>query len=115
MNATKHPNHLAAHHERLQAAHRLPKAWQSYFEHQTKLNDAWLVAVGDLLSADVASLCQVVRFCDGQLIVSTPNQTLVNHLRYLSGNLIDTLGKQSIFADIHSIHVICLGNPVKSD
>lgn len=100
-------NRLANQSERLSARNRLPKPWLAHYQRQQKLDALWRALTADTLG-DAASLCQVVRFCEGKLVVSTPNQTLANHLRFLAPSLIDALKRHPDFANLRTLRALCL-------
>lgn len=96
-------NHLGNTSERLQAQNRLPKSLLVYFETQTHLTTLLQKTLNLLITQEMAQTCQVVRYAQGELIISTANNTLINHLRYLSGTLVDTLKQQKEFVELQKL------------
>lgn len=99
-------NHLGTTCERLQAQNQLPKLLTDYFENQSKLTALLQQTLSTLVVPQAAQTCQVVRYANGELIVSTPNGTLINHLRYLSGTLMELLKQQHEFIDLQKISLV---------
>lgn len=99
-------NHLGNTSERLQAQNRLPKSLLSYFETQTELTTLFQHTLSMMLATEVAQTCQVVRYAYGELIISTPNNTLINHLRYLSGTLIESLKQHQEFYQLQKLSFV---------
>lgn len=99
-------NHLGSTTERLKAQNNLPKKLLAYQTKNSQLTDLFRQTLGEITTQEMATFCQVVRYADGQLIVATSNATLVNHLRYLSQTLKETLKQHHpVFCDLHNIEV----------
>lgn len=103
---TKYTNHLASQDEFIKATNRLPKKIRSYFEQQAQLTTAFRQTVEPMLSKSMVQLCQVVRYADGEMIVSVSNATLVNHLHYLLPTLLNALKTHNDFIYLNKIHFV---------
>lgn len=99
-------NRLASKSERLKASNHLPQGLINYFEQQAHLTTLFQQVVIDKVSPEMASLCQVVRYANGELIVSSANATAINHLYRLLPALMDTLKTHQDFQLLHKIHLV---------
>lgn len=103
---TKRTNHLASKSELLKAQNRIPQGLRAYFELQAHQTLIFRQTVAQLIPKEMADLCQVVRYFNGELIVSSPNLTLNNHLHYLLPTLINTLKSHQAFAQLSTITLV---------
>lgn len=103
---TKHTNHLAHRSEVIKASNHLPQGLRAYFDEQTRWTLLFRQVVEQVISTEMADACQVVRYFNGELIVSSPNLTLINHLHYLLPTLIDALKFYQEFTHLNKISLV---------
>lgn len=103
---TKHTNHLAHRSEAIKVNNQLPQGLRAYFDEQTQQTLAFQQVVAQVVSTEMATLCHVVRYFNGELIVSSPNLTLINHLRRLLPILINTLQSHQDFKNLNKINLV---------
>lgn len=101
----KKSNHLASFTERLQAVNALPETFITYQKQQAMLTQAFCQALTGVVDEQSLAGCQVVRFFNGELIISCSSTTLVNHLRYLSSLILSTLQNHPTFAAVQKLHL----------
>lgn len=100
-------NHLGNTTERLKAQNNLPKTLLAHQAKNSQLTDLFKQTLSEMTTQEMATLCQVVRYANGQLIVATSNATLANHLRYLVDTLKEALKQHHpVFCDLHKIDVV---------
>lgn len=101
----KSPNQLSSRTERMRGVYHLPisKSITAYFAEQERLTQAFFETLASTLTPDTLTLCRVIRYHQGQLIVTVENQTFINQLNYLKPSLMDTLSKHPLFR-----HLSCL-------
>lgn len=107
----QHYNRLASKSERLKASNHLPQELINYFEQQAHLTTLFQQVVTDMALPEMASLCQVVRYANGELIISSANATAINHLYRLLPALIDALKIHQDFQFLHKIHLVHYAPP----
>ncbi len=110
----KIPNQFANRTERLTAKAQLPKAFLHYLHTQEQLTQIFRQVVSEVVSVQASEQCQVVRYHEGELIISTHNATLVNHLRYVHDLLVTHLRQQPKFAHVYKLHLVYSADTAKN-
>lgn len=102
------PNHLAQRidHQK-SAASSLPRTLNEKYIQLNKLTEEIKSLLGSGLPEEILKSLWVVKYENGQLVLSVQSQTAANHLKYQSNNLINILKEQSLtFSVLNNIDVI---------
>ncbi|PNK60233.1 DciA family protein [Psychrobacter sp. FDAARGOS_221] len=102
------PNHLAKliDHQK-SAASSLPKSVKDKFTELNQLTHEIKALLNTGLPEEILNTLWVVKYDDGNLVLSVQSQTAANHLRYQANNLIHILKEQSLtFSILNNIDVI---------
>lgn len=107
----KSPNKFAPITERLHVSTKLPKLLSQHHKQQ-RLNKILNQTLANYIAKTACDGCHIVQFANGKLIVATPHTTLVNHMTYLSDNLIADLKRHLEFKNLTKLHWVVATNPL---
>lgn len=105
----KSPNKFAPITERLHVSTKLPKLFSQH-QKQQKLNEILNQTLATYIAKTACDGCHIVQFTNGELIITTPHTTLVNHMAYLSDNIIVDLKRHIEFKNLTKLHWVVATN-----
>lgn len=101
-------NHLANKVEKMHAANAIPSKLLTYFAMQEELTYLLHQSLAEFIDESAVTSCQVVRFFNGELIVTTSSLTLANHLRYLEQQLLESLKTKPALHTLNKLSIVQL-------